>query len=178
VHAAGVFDGVGGLPHGEEAAVAAAQALGPLVRKGTPDAELLAALHAVVEATGGMTTAVVALARGGGEVGLVAVGDSSAYALRPDGSLERLVPHDADPDGLTACLGMAPLRRQARPWVLAPGQAMLLCTDGVDKVVPPEALAAALRAQDMEAALRTLLAQVLDEKAPDNLAAVLLRRVA
>lgn len=181
VTAAAVFDGVGGLPLGSQAATAAARALGPALA-GSPR-ELLDTLNRAARGTGGLTTAVVAVAREDGppgEVHLAWVGDSSAWALDAAGRARLLVPPHADSAGLTDWLGRAGPAGEVVAWRLAPGASILLCTDGVDRVVAPAAIAAALRAPppELRGAVERLLREVLDAGAPDNAAAVLLHRVA
>src|SRR5687767_7475382 len=62
-----LFDGVGGLPHGAEAAQAAATGLREAIRRATTPSQVFSHLQELVLATGGASTAVVAfLARAGG----------------------------------------------------------------------------------------------------------------
>src|SRR5688572_26425315 len=70
----GVFDGVGGMPNGAQAAVAAARHLG------SRDLDIVPALHAAVRATGGATTAAVAELHDH-RITFTLVGDSAVYRL-------------------------------------------------------------------------------------------------
>lgn len=176
-----VFDGLGGLPHGQEAAWGAAEALSASLQRSTGPSDVLHHLHGVVEGTGGATTAVVALFPTQGTVGegvLVSAGDSAAYMAGPAGQLRLLVPKDAEgPSIVTQCLGREEPQGHVVPCSVPRGGTLLLCTDGVDGVVEPDRLVGALRSADLAAALEDVFSEIWDRGAPDNATVVLARRL-
>ena len=159
----GVFDGVAGAPNGRAAAQAAAAGFPKAVTQADP----LATLDRVVRPTGGATTAVVA--RLGASVRLWSVGDSCAFIV--DGSAEPVTPLDRADRILTQCLGR-PFRGHAASIRVAPGQRLLLCTDGVSDVVCAETLVDCI-VDDLEASVERILTAVEAAGAPDNATAVL-----
>ena len=174
VHAAGVFDGMGGHPNGREAAQAAARHLDQAIVSSHDVGEVLERLNRPVRATRGGTTAVIALFSAEGPSGaghLLSVGDSSAYVLDADGDVLRVNPHDSAGSGaITDFLGNPELTGHVAPIGLAPGAAILLCTDGVDGVLGARALLPALAASPSDAAreLQRIAARVRAAGAPDN----------
>ncbi|MCA1819250.1 MAG: SpoIIE family protein phosphatase [Halobacteriales archaeon] len=177
--AVAIFDGVGGMAHGAEAAQAAADTLLDAIRSAKSPQDIFRHLQRVVQATGGATTAVVALLpRGAGDVEVLWAGDSAAYALERDGDLQALAPPDADEGYLTQCLGLDGVRPHVVPVQVAAGSALLLCSDGVDGVVgrlPLQPVLAGAASQD-RGRLDQLMAAVATAGAPDNATAVLARR--
>ncbi len=164
-----VFDGLGGMPAGDAASHAAAEALSKALR----DEDPFRALDAAVRATGGATTALVARLKEGI---LHAVGDCGAWAIQ-NGAPQQLVPKDrAERHKLTDCLGgMRDPKGHAVPFKVEPGASLLICTDGVDEVVDPADIANALQDADVQRGLDTLMAKVEAGGAPDNATAVLVR---
>lgn len=177
VDAVGVFDGVGGMPRGAEAASAAATGLRQALA-GTASAQAaLESLQEPVRRTRGATTAVIAVLGPDGAVEVAWCGDSSAYALDASGALQPLSRPDAQAGYLTQCLGLPGMRPHAVSHALRPGDAVLLCSDGVDGVVSPEVVRTALQGGGRDAQkLRAILAAVAAAGAPDNAAVVLARR--
>lgn len=182
VAAFAVFDGLGGEPHGQEAAWAAADELESVLAAAHNTDPVLRALSARVRKTGGATTAVAALLlEGPGEASgtLLAVGDSAAYGLDPSGRVRLLAPKDSGGTSVVAdYLGNPELRGHAVPLALKPGEVLLLCTDGVDDVVGTSAIAECLTGarEGPEESLRTLFEGVHAAGAPDNATAVLVLR--
>lgn len=178
---AAVFDGVGGQPGGQEAAWAAADHLEETLRKIRDPKHALAHLNNWVRTTEGSTTAVVAiLPKSQAEAGmLLSVGDSAAYGVGPDAEARLLVPKDAEPQSgaITDYLGHAGLEGHATTVHVAPGHTLLLCSDGVDKVIHPGHLGAALRAPDLAAAVDDLFDEIRGRGAPDNATVVAMRRI-
>lgn len=175
--AIGVFDGVGGMPRGAEAASAAAAGLRQALSGTSSPQAALESLQEPVRRTRGATTAVIAVLGAGGAVEVAWCGDSSAYALDPGGALQALSRPDAQGGYLTQCLGLPGMRPHAVSLTLRPGDAVLLCSDGVDGVVPPEVLRDALQGGGRDAqGLRAILAAVAAAGAPDNAAVALARR--
>lgn len=183
MHAFAVFDGLGGMPRGQEAAQAAVANLAAAMRAAAGAEGVLAALGPAVAATGGATTATVALfpGDGRGEGHLLSVGDSAAYALDPAGRLALLNVRDSAGGGaVTDYLGRPGARGHAVPLALPAGRSLLLCTDGVDGVAPRAGLERVLRAPPAtaEAALGSLFLELNDLGAPDNATALLCHRAA
>jgi len=177
--AVAVFDGVGGLPFGGEAAHAAAEALGAALQKSRNAMEALAYLDGQVRRTGGATTVVlVLLPREGATVDVLWAGDSAAYALDAQGGLVPLTAPDSEGGFLVQCLGLEGVRPHETSVDLQPGQAILLCTDGVDGVIgriPLHDLLGGQSGQDPRVLDRVFEA-VAAAGAPDNAAIVLARR--
>ncbi|MGB0652414.1 MAG: PP2C family protein-serine/threonine phosphatase [Thermoplasmatota archaeon] len=173
---AAAFDGLGGLPRGRQAAQSAAEALAPAVEQGTTPGDLLDRLAEAVIATGGATTAVVAWLDGEGQGHIINAGDSAAYLIM-DGHPRRANPLDrAGRHMVTDCLGYGDVRGHVTSIEVPVGASLLVCTDGVDGVVSPEALLSALEADDPAAALEPLFDEVHANGSPDNATALLLRR--
>ena len=175
-----VFDGVGGLAHGAEAAGAAAAGLHEAVRLAVSPADIFAHLQNQVRATKGATTAVLALLpRSGGTGDLVWTGDSSAYGVDAEGGLAPLAAHDSEDGFLTQCLGLDGMAPHTARIEVRPGQAVLLCTDGVDGVVGRLPLHRLLQgpASADAALLDQVFAAVAAAGAPDNATLVLARRM-
>ncbi len=179
-HALAVFDGLGGLPNGQEAAWAAADKLPEAVTTAPRAEEVLARLNNWVRETQGATTAVVALIPAGTATGhglLLSVGDSAAYLLEDDQGPVLLTPKDSEGGNVvTDFLGSPDLRGHTTEVEVPRGAALLLCTDGVDGVVPAASLTRVLKAPDLAAALDDLFAEILANGAPDNATVVVARR--
>lgn len=173
VHAFAVFDGLGGMPRGQEGAWAAADALPQtLERTGSPDG-LLDGLNQHVVDTGGNTTADIALFfadESPGDGVLLAIGDSSAYDLW-EGQPRRLAPHDATgPTSLTDFLGLRTIDGHTIGLHVPPGGNLVLCTDGVDGVIGERRLLPLLDAGPDALAREAdqVLRHVEDAGSPDN----------
>lgn len=175
-----VFDGLGGLPYGHEAAWAAARALAAALSESTKPEDVLPRLNPPVRATNGATTAVVAWQTFNPDTSplqLLGVGDSGAYEIRRDGKVRLLLEKDAQgPYVVTDFLGNPDPAGHVATWAPADGASLLLCSDGVDGVVAPAALADLGRAKDPAAALDALFASIARLGAPDNATAILARR--
>jgi serine/threonine protein phosphatase PrpC len=182
-----VFDGLGGRANGQEAAWAAAAALPRVLPQVQEPADLLHALDPHVRTAGGSATAAVFLAdRLGPEAWVLGAGDCSLYRLSggagTDGGADRvasLLPHDRNGRHLvTDCLGIGFRGGKAvRVLGVARGEALLLCTDGVEEA-GAGALARCLETapQDAFEALDTLLEEARGAGSTDDATALLLRR--
>ncbi|MFE5881515.1 MerR family transcriptional regulator [Streptomyces hydrogenans] len=148
------------------------------------------AAGAVAGLDGSGTTLTAALLAGTRLV-VAHVGDSRAHLLR-EGRLCRLTRDDTVVQALVDAGELGPEEAAARPdralllkaldgggavpepsltvHALRPGDRVLLCTDGLSAVVPPEETALALAAGTPEEAAEALLARARAQGAPDNLA--------
>lgn len=174
-----VFDGLGGEANGDKASRAAADGL-EAAMKATPGADsLLRQLNRAVIDSRGATTAVVFMAVRGGSTFLATVGDSSAYGL-VRGKAELLAPHDEDPHtgGMSDQLGLYFRQGRLTNVSLETGEAVLLCTDGVDGALDPAAIVKLLGASRgiMSEAVDHAMAKIREAGAPDNATLVLVRR--
>jgi PPM family protein phosphatase len=145
----------------------------------------------------GMGTTVTAAAVAGDQLQLAHVGDSRAYLLR-DGSLDqvttdhtvvgelvrrgRLTPEQAaihpERSILTRAVGLDPRIPvdTPAPLELAPGDQVLLCSDGLTEVVPDVKLTELLTTEpDGDAACRSLIDAANSAGGPDNITVVLVR---
>jgi PPM family protein phosphatase len=143
------------------------------------------------------TTLTAAAVAGDRHLQLAHVGDSRAYLLR-DGSLEqltidhtivaelvrrgRLTPDQAavhpERSILTRAVGLDPRVPvdTPDPLELAPGDQVLLCSDGLTEVVPDVKIAQLLAAEpDGDATCRSLIDAANSAGGPDNITVVLLR---
>ncbi len=168
-----IADGMGGHPGGREAALETVRAVMHELER---DADLEAAIeHACAEvpaaSPGGST--VVALRylddEGGPRVRIAWVGDSRAYLVRgaeaerltedhvaADGGLDRWVPDEGIPDLVEVAL--------------EPGDALVLCTDGVWNVLGAARIAELVSAAGDPA--EALVRQAIDDGAGDNCTAL------
>jgi serine/threonine protein phosphatase PrpC len=144
----------------------AARRVGPLAEMGSTLVALLAAPHRTV---------------------LAHVGDSRAYLLRK-GELKRLtVDHSLQVEMqaqgvsfpyrnvITRALGVANHRPDLLLLELSPGDALLLCTDGLHEVVPEGEMADLLNAATAHRAARALVDRALSLGARDNVTVVVVR---
>lgn len=124
------------------------------------------------------------------------VGDSAAYLLR-GGDLKKLtIDHTMEqelidrrgesardfmppeyPHTLTRCVGQGEeLRVDQTRVALVPGDCLLLCTDGLHKVLGDDALKAALAREDRpQATCRQLIQMANDHDGPDNITLVVVK---
>lgn len=176
--AVAVFDGVGGLPHGAAAARAAASALPDGLRGAREDALQRAFLHMQgrVLATRGATTGVVAvLPRTHEDVEVGWSGDSGAYLVGKQ--LVHLTPPDAHDGVLTHCLGLEGMQPNVTQVSVAPGEAVFLCSDGIDALLGARTVQSILSMPGTDAhRLDLLFVAVAAAGAPDNATGVLARR--
>jgi protein phosphatase len=120
------------------------------------------------------------------------VGDSAAYLLRrgvmhkltTDHTMEQqliaaLGPSAREnmpvdyPHTLTSCIGQEGLTPDCERHETEPGDRLLLCTDGLSKVVPEKQLAVILgHSKNPEAICRAMVRAALDARGPDNITAV------
>jgi serine/threonine protein phosphatase PrpC len=174
-----VFDGLGGRARGQEAAWAAASRLHEAMSRAHGPAALLAELHPLVRASGGAATAAVFLAdRLGEEAWLLGVGDCSAYRLA-GGEPASVLEHDrAGRNLVTDCLGVGFQKGRALPVQVAPGESLLLCTDGVEEAAGTAALSRCLdaSADEVPGALADLLGAARRAGSVDDATALLVRR--
>ncbi|SCF21180.1 Protein phosphatase 2C [Micromonospora haikouensis] len=141
----------------------------------------------------GMGTTLVAMLRAGTAVALANVGDSRAYLLRggqqhgqttqitEDHLYKHLVAEAANvphlPDRLARFVdgrqdGRAP---DITLLTLAPGDRLLLCTDGLSSYVPHDLLHSALATStSTQEAVDRLIASALDQGGPDNVTVVVI----
>ncbi len=161
------------MPRGQEGSWAAADALPETLKaSGSPDG-VLERLNKPVVASGGNTTADIALFfadESPGDGVLLAIGDSSAYDLW-EGQPRRLAPHDATgPTSLTDFLGLNSIGGHTIGIHIPPGGNLVLCTDGVDGVVGQRRLMPLLEARpdDLAAQADQVLRHVEDAGSPDN----------
>ncbi|MFG1804641.1 PP2C family protein-serine/threonine phosphatase [Micromonospora carbonacea] len=141
----------------------------------------------------GMGTTLVAMLRAGAAVALANVGDSRAYLLRggqqhgqttqitEDHLYKHLVAEAANvphlPDRLARFVdgrqdGRAP---DITLLTLAPGDRLLLCTDGLSSFVPHDVLHSALATStSTQEAVDRLIASALDQGGPDNVTVVVI----
>lgn len=176
----GVFDGLGGVPHGAEAAWAAANNLHDVFRQSKTAEELLRRLNPYVVASRGATTAVILwtpLTSASSKVRLISVGDSGVYELRPN--VDPILLNEKDSQGptvVTDYLGNAGVAGHVTEWGPSKDATLLACSDGVDGVVPLESLSRFAGAADMMTALDELFAEIQALGAPDNATAIVARR--
>jgi serine/threonine protein phosphatase PrpC len=174
-----VFDGLGGRANGQEAAWTAARALPEAMAAADGPASLLRTLNPAVRASGGAATAAVFLAdRLSDEAWLLGVGDCSAYRLS-GGRAVSVLPHDrAGRHLVTDCLGSGFREGRAFPIEVRPGEALLLCTDGVEEAFVTASLPRALQAgpEEAQGALEGLLAEARAMGSTDDATALLARR--
>ncbi len=198
-----VADGMGGHRAGEVAAAIAVEQLGAELDAGRivdgvslGAALLVAGAEVRARGTGdraGMGTTVVAILLDGSRAWVAHVGDSRAYLLRA-GTLEqltadhtlvgelvrrgRLTPAQAATDTrrhvLTRALGASDDAPDVRALPLAPGDRLLLCSDGLAGVVPDARIGSLLGQGDPEAAADALVAAALAAGGPDNVTVIAL----
>lgn len=181
---AAVFDGLGGLAAGDAAAQAAATAASEALTRAGLDG-LLGSLNERVIATGGGTTAVVAVfprnvpEDAAAEGWLLSVGDSSAYTLdtQEDDVVRRTERDSVSRHVLSDFLGRPGMEGHMTPIRLGPDESLVLCTDGVDEVVGRETLGRLFaRSDDLDRSIRTVFDKVVIRGAPDNATLLVLRR--
>lgn len=200
-----VADGLGGLPHGAEAAQHAIDFLGGLTLDTMPTD--LESWHATLERLNtavfelgltlsplsGIGTTGTILCASGAQSTIAHVGDSAALRLRA-GRLEQLTvehtvaaeirsrrargSHEPVPRGaehiLSSCLGLPYLPQvDIKTTELLAGDRLLLCSDGLTKVVAPASIAAILEhATTPAAAVAELIAAANAAGGPDNSTAI------
>ena len=176
-----VFDGLGGIPMGAEAAKACAAALPEALRSAIDPVHALQMLDQAALDVGGATTIALALFRHGDIAGTgtaFAVGDSAVFAPVSAGRGSDLFGEGhRSAGGLQAALGFnSGLPLEARLHVPL-GAALVLCTDGVTDVVDRillERLAAGGAA--FEANLEQVRRDLADSGLPDNATLLVARR--
>lgn len=201
-----VADGMGGHAHGELASRAGveslnARAAGIADAAGwrealiSVNAEIYDLMRRRPEATG-MGTTVVGAVVGADDIVHFNIGDSRAYHFRPGpagepGALSRLSHDDVPfPGGagrhrvshaLTQCLGGFPSPLPIEPHTgtrpaLAPGEALLLCSDGLTDMVDDEEIARALEEiSDAGKAAQALFDHAMHRGGDDNISIVIVR---
>ena len=186
-----VADGLGGHPCGDLASQTAVAALRDAVAGGPPDdsdtgewltSALLVAHRAVLAEAGddpdreGMATTVVLAAVADGEATIAHVGDSRAYLLA-DGALQPLTRDHGMGGYITQALG---LDRLITPDVvrvnsLAPGDRLLLCTDGLTNMVDDRGIALLLAEGDVRQATDALVEEALANGGIDNVTVIVVQ---
>ncbi len=200
-----VADGMGGHGHGDLAADLVIEAFaglphaGPgrtLLAQGFDAADAAVRRRAAADGLGAIGATVVAALVDGRRATLGWAGDSRGYRLR-DGRLERLTrdhslvqelvdggelteaeaEHHPQGHVVTRAVGAGdradPSFAEAD---LAPGDVLLLCSDGLTRCVPEPGIAGILAAApEPEAACRGLVEAALAAGAPDNVSAVVVR---
>jgi serine/threonine protein phosphatase PrpC len=146
------------------------------------------------EGRAGMTTTVVAAVLAAGTAFVAHVGDSRAYLVR-GGELRQLTEDHSMVNELvrtgkmtyaearasrhrhviTRAVGLYPTVQPSLAAVdLLPGDRLLLCSDGLSDVVPPEGLLHDASGADLEGAVDALLHAALERGGPDNITVILL----
>ena len=185
-----VADGVGGEAGGEVASAAAIDALADRFfaspRGSTPSDALAAAMRAtndaVVSRAGesgqhGAASTLVAAAIGGKDAVVGNLGDSRAYVIR-NAEIRRITADHsgAVPSSITRFVGDP---RGVQPDVfvepLAPGDRLLLCSDGLTRHVADEEIAAHARGKDLQKDVDTLVALANERGGEDNITVVIVR---
>ena len=174
------FDGVGGAPHGAVASDLAARTLSaaevPLDETAATDLLhradrlLLDAGEVDLLRKGMATTAAVLIVPAEEQPAMIVnVGDTLVARLAADG-LEELTVSDRIHGGIFQSLGghdNPDMRPHVRSVELAPGDRLLLATDGLTDVVAPEVVAQVLR-EEREAPTTRLLELVEEAGVPDD----------
>jgi serine/threonine protein phosphatase PrpC len=186
-----VADGLGGHPCGDLASQTAVASLREAVAGGLPEdadtgewltSALLVAHRAVLAEAGddperaGMATTAVLAAVADEEATIAHVGDSRAYLLA-DGALQPLTRDHGMGGYITQALG---LDRLIAPDVvrvnsLAPGDRLLLCTDGLTNMVDDAAIALLLSAGDVRQATDALVEEALGNGGIDNVTVIVVQ---
>jgi serine/threonine protein phosphatase PrpC len=195
-----VADGMGGHVGGEVASSVAIEAIEAAVARGARSDEALREANAAIleraredpRLAGMGTTATLALIDRDGHVDLASVGDSRAYLLSHGElcqltsdhtyvqelvdagtiTLEQALTHRAR-HVLTRVLGvMEEVEPDRFEFDLAPGDVLLLCSDGLVNEVDEETIAAILRANAPEEAVHGLVEAALAHGGSDNVSVV------
>ena len=189
-----VFDGVGGIPDGEDASQAAADSVCAFItqsiRDYVDDEQLL--IDALAKANSGVeqlegpaTTAVLALTRSDGWITVAWVGDSRAYLVDETGVLQLTTDHStfhtdslgfARPS-LSRWLGSS---EHGEPEVIrfkaTPGSMVLLTTDGVHDVIDDAELGELANGQ-LNTACLSIVEESLTRGSTDNCTCVALQQL-
>lgn len=200
-----VADGMGGYGHGDLAADIVIEALSHLPHGGDAPTALVAALEAanrevrrraVADGLGQMGATVVAALVGADRAVVAWVGDSRAYRMA-DGQLTPLTRDHSVVQELVDRGQLAAAAAEAHPQAhvvtraigaadavavalaetpLAPGDQLLLCSDGLIRCLADGDIAALLTPADAPAAAcRALVEAALRQGAPDNVSVVVVR---
>jgi protein phosphatase len=198
-----VADGVGGNLHGDVASQLASQAIERRVRQGSELSEAICEAHQVIlsavdsqPSLSNMATTVVACRFDGHQFELSWVGDSRAYLLDASGISQLSSDHNlanklylqgaiaeselrehVGQHELTQALGQMTLSRMPRSLgELHEGDFLLLCTDGLSGVLTDDCVyQTVMQAANLDVACESLLAQVLEAGAPDNVTFALIQ---
>jgi type VI secretion system protein ImpM len=195
-----VADGMGGHSHGEVASRMICDALTDFSPEGTFEEAVDAAAQRVKDVNDHLirsslnadpsqrsgSTVVILLTRGTKSAVLWA-GDSRAYRWR-GGALEQLTrDHSlAELEGtapnessvITRAVGVEPdLDLDVHRDAVLPEDRFLLCSDGLTRVLPPDAIGAWMKTPDIEQAVAGLIRATLDAGAPDNVTVVIAEAV-
>lgn len=185
-----VADGMGGHAAGEVAAAIASSTAADALKiwPGTRDQAALVSAFAAADAAvraradadpacHGMGTTLAAVALDGATAWIGHIGDSRVYLLRGD-ELHRLTSDHGFGNTLTRAIGTYP---PAGPDVfsveLQDGDTLMLCTDGLSKVVRSSMIQRALQLHPTSCELATdaLVVMALAAGGPDNVTVVVLR---
>ena len=191
---AGIFvvaDGLGGHPAGDVASATAVRRLrevlaGPAAERlpSDPVERLVSAVaeahEAVVTEAGrapgrtGMGTTVVVVQTSADTAWVAHVGDSRCYLLH-DGRLEQVTRDHSMAGYLTQALGLdGDVRPDLESVQLAPGDRLLLCTDGLTNMVDDDEIAALLGSGSAQQACDRLTEAALAAGGVDNVTTVVL----
>lgn len=165
---AGVFDGVGGLPRGRAASSAAATNLELALAAPEP----LTHLDAAVRQSGGATTALVV---DWDRSKAWSVGDGWLLHVTSTATAQ-LVASDGHGNVISQCLGKGAWSAHEADLRVAIGESLLMCTDGVHKLLSADELARMVRGVEPTAAVAAILQRVVELGAPDNATVVVARR--
>lgn len=194
-----VADGVGGMGSGQHASRAAIETLldsyyDPELDDEDPRERIVAAIQdahesvlARIRAFDGRsigTTLVGVVVLASGRTFTFNVGDSRVYRLRGDGIDQLTADHSAvDPAAgqggnakLTAYVGQPrPIVPHVKEQDFAPGDTLVICSDGLWGLVEPDKIAAVVRAMPPENAVKRLVEQVYANGARDNVTVMIVR---
>jgi protein phosphatase len=194
-HLLAVADGMGGHVAGDIASMMAVEHLAVAWRRYRSRLLLPAALHEANRALydnmancpdlKGMGTTIAGAHILRDRFRWFSVGDSRVYLYRDD-ALCQLSPDHVTSEGelypaglLTQCLGGSPTYVAIDPALgderLDPGDAVLICTDGISGILSEKQITRACAAPDTLTGARRLRAAAIERGAPDNLAFIILK---
>lgn len=188
-----VADGLGGLRYGEVASRVAIRVLQDFPDSGFPDLRVVAAKADRAVAREGVrfrcrigTTLTMAHISTGRLLRIAQIGDSMAFLLPPGGELLPLTSEQTEGERLrrsgvatvdpfldhvlVQCIGQGGgVEPEFVSRTVAPGSRIILCSDGVSKVVPVSRIGNLTAGADStEALVNSLIAAALDDGGPDN----------
>lgn len=197
----GVFDGMGGMDHGEIASVTAAEKIRELTQDGNllPEAmedACLQANRAVWDAqtalgTHNMGTTLALICISSDQLYLANLGDSRIFGLRNDHLVQISQDHTDEAfmkergivgrrPRLTQYLGVDPGEIRLEPYLsqgkLRTGDIYLICSDGLTDMVDPDTICQLLTASGTASAcVENLIAAALEKGGHDNITVIVCR---